>query len=168
MALAKYVFRVLARADLRPAAFLRSANDVACDELEPGKFVTLLYARVDAQRVRSPPPVPATRPPASSTRAASVPPLGGTGLPLGIEPGQSYAEEWARLEPGSVVVLYTDGVLEARRDGDLYGEERLDRLLAEARASRPGAGREILADCRQFAGGELDDDCAIVCLKLAR
>jgi serine phosphatase RsbU (regulator of sigma subunit) len=169
MALAKYVFRVLARADLRPAAFLRSANDVACDELEPGKFVTLLYALIDAQ-AREVASASAGHPPARVVDPrGGVSPLGGTGLPLGIEPGQNYAEERARLEPGSVVVLYTDGVVEARRDGDLYGEERLDRLLAEARAlpAQELAG-EILADCRQFAGGELDDDCAIVCFKLAR
>ena len=98
-----------------------------------------------------------------------VTPLGGTGLPLGIEPAQEYAEERARLEPGSVVVLYTDGVVEARRDGELYGEERLDRLLTDARGlPAQELAEEILADCRAFAGGELDDDCAIVCLKLAR
>jgi serine phosphatase RsbU (regulator of sigma subunit) len=60
-------------------------------------------------------------------------------------------------------------VIEARREGELYGEERLDRLLAQARAlPAEKLAAEILADCRAFAGGELDDDCAIVCLKLAR
>ena len=169
MAMAKYIFRVLARADADPATFLRSANDVACDELEQGKFVTLLYALVDpgTGQVAS---ASAGHPPARVVDPRGrVTPLGGTGLPLGIEPGQDYAEERARLEPGSVVVLYTDGVIEARRDGELYGEERLDRLLAEARQlSAEELAAEILADCRAFAGGELDDDCAIVCLKLAR
>ena len=169
MAMAKYVFRVLARADADPGAFLRSANDVACDELEPGKFVTLLYALVDPAtgQVAS---ASAGHPPARVVDPRGrVTPLGGTGLPLGIERGQDYVEERAQLEPGSVVVLYTDGVIEARRDGELYGEERLDRLLADAR-SLPAdeLAAEILADCRAFAGGDLDDDCAIVCLKLAR
>ena len=47
MAMAKYIFRVLARGEADPAAFLRAANDVACDEIEHGKFVTLLYGLVD-------------------------------------------------------------------------------------------------------------------------
>ena len=169
MAMAKYVFRVLARADADPATLLRSANDVVCDEIEPGKFVTLLYSLVDAGS-REVVSASAGHPPARVVDPrGGVTPLGGTGLPLGIEPGQEYTEERASLEPGSVVVLYTDGVVEARRDRELYGEERLDRLLADARGlpAQELAG-EILADCRAFAGGELADDCAIVCLKLAR
>jgi serine phosphatase RsbU (regulator of sigma subunit) len=169
MAMAKYIVRVLARADTDPAALLRSANDVACDEIEPEKFVTLLYALVDA-RTGEVACASAGHPPARVVDPRGrVTGLGTTGLPLGIEPGQEYTEERARLERGSVVVLYTDGVVEARRQGELYGEERLDRLLAEARGlPAQELAAEILADCRAFAGAELDDDCAIVCLKLAR
>jgi serine phosphatase RsbU (regulator of sigma subunit)/uncharacterized protein YigA (DUF484 family) len=169
MAMAKYSFRVLARREPEPAAFLASANAVACDEIEPGKFVTLLYVLVDAGRGEVA-AASAGHPPARIVdRSGNVTQLAGTGLPLGIEPGQSYEEERARLEPGSVVVLYTDGVVEARREGELYGEGRLDRLVAEGRAfSAQELAEKILADCRAFAGGELADDCAIVCLKLAR
>jgi serine phosphatase RsbU (regulator of sigma subunit) len=169
MAMAKYVFRVLARSGNGPAAFLRSANDVACDEIEPGKFVTLLAVLVDPAR-REVAAASAGHPPARVVDPyGNVTALGGTGLPLGIEPGQAYPEERARLAPGSVVVLYTDGVVEARRDTELYGEERLDRLVAGRRGlPAQELAAEILADCRAFAGGELADDCAIVCLKLAR
>jgi serine phosphatase RsbU (regulator of sigma subunit) len=169
MAMAKYIVRVLARADADPAALLRSANDVACDEIEPEKFVTLLYALVDAESGEIA-CASAGHPPARVVDPhGRVAVLGGTGLPLGIEPGQEYTEERARLERGSVVVLYTDGVVEARRQGELYGEERLDRLLVDARElPAQELAAEILADCRAFAGAELDDDCAIVCLKLAR
>jgi serine phosphatase RsbU (regulator of sigma subunit) len=169
MAMAKYIFRVLARGDSEPAAFLRSANAVACDEIEQGKFVTLLYAIVDA-RSGEVACASAGHPPARVVDPRGrVTPLGGTGLALGIEADQDYPEERARLEAGSVIVLYTDGVVEARRDKELYGEERLDRLLAQRRGlPAQELAAEILADCRAFAGGELADDCAIVCLKLAR
>ena len=169
MAMAKYVFRVLARGGNGPAAFLRSANDVACDEIEPGKFVTLLAVLVDPSR-REVAAASAGHPPARVVDARGhVSSLGPTGLPLGIETGQWYPEQRARLEPGSVVVLYTYVVLEYRRGYELYGEERLDRLVAERRGLPAQAlAAAILADCRAFAGGELADDCAIVCLKLAR
>jgi serine phosphatase RsbU (regulator of sigma subunit) len=169
MAMAKYVFRVLARADAAPGALLARANEVARDEIEPGKFVTLLYAIVDADR-REVASASAGHPPARIVHpGGNVTALGGSGLPLGIEADQTYTEERARLEPGSVVVLYTDGVVEARRNGELYGEERLDRLLAEKYGlPAQDLAAAILADCRAFAGGDLDDDCAIVCLKLAR
>jgi serine phosphatase RsbU (regulator of sigma subunit) len=59
-------------------------------------------------------------------------------------------------------------VLEARRNGELYGEERLDSLLASCRQlGAQDLARAILADCRAFSGGDLADDCAIVILKLA-
>ena len=169
MAMAKYSFRVLARGRVEPAAFLRAANEVACEEIEPGKFVTLLAVLVDVAR-REVAAASAGHPLARVVDPhGNVEPLGGTGLPLGIEPGQEYVDERARLDPGSVVVLYTDGVVEARREGELYGEERLDRLLAEGRRlPAQELAEEILADCRAFAGGELADDCAVVCLKLAR
>jgi sigma-B regulation protein RsbU (phosphoserine phosphatase) len=148
---------------------LASANDVVCEEIEPGKFVTLLYAVVDPA-ARELACGSAGHPPARIVEpSGSVRPLGVSGLPLGIEPDQTYPSERVELQPGSAVVLYTDGVVEARRNGELYGEERLDRLLA-ARRSLPAQelASAILDDCRRYSGGDLSDDCAIVCLKLAR
>jgi serine phosphatase RsbU (regulator of sigma subunit) len=62
-------------------------------------------------------------------------------------------------------VLYTDGLLEARREGELYGEARLDAALA-ANASLPAEelAEALVEDCRAFAG-ELADDCAVVVVK---
>ena len=169
MAMTKFSFRVLARGDAEPSAVLASANDVVYDEIEPGKFVTLLYAVVDPV-ARELACGSAGHPPARIVEPSGrVKVLGVSGLPLGIEPDQEYSSERVELEPGSVVVLHTDGVLEARRDGELYGEERLDRLLAQSHnLPAQELASAILADCRRFSGGDLSDDCAIVCLKLAR
>lgn len=169
MAMTKFSFRVLARGGADPSRVLARVNEVVCDEVEEGKFVTFLYALVDpaAGEVAC---ASAGHPPPRLVRPdGQVASLGTSGLALGIEPGQEYRTESVRLEPGSTVVLYTDGVLEARRDGELYGEERLDRLLAEPGGLRAQElATAILADCRSFSGGELADDCAIVCLQLAR
>jgi serine phosphatase RsbU (regulator of sigma subunit) len=65
-----------------------------------------------------------------------------------------------------VLVVYTDGVIEARRNGELYGVERLDALLA---ANRTLAPRELAVavteSCRSFAGGDLGDDLAVVVIR---
>ena len=96
----------------------------------------------------------------------SVTGLEARGLVLGIESNQEYEEVRASLEHGSAVVLYTDGVIEARRDGELYGEARLDRLLGERRDLPAGElARCVLDDCRAFARGELADYCAVVVVK---
>jgi phosphoserine phosphatase RsbU/P len=87
------------------------------------------------------------------------------GLALGISEDQAYVAEHLRLEPGDAVVLYTDGLPEARRGGELYGEERLDAALT-ANASLPAEelAKALVEDCRAFAG-ELADDCAVVVVK---
>jgi serine phosphatase RsbU (regulator of sigma subunit) len=168
MAMAKFSFRALARAHPDASDFLAHANEVVVEEIEPGKFVTLVYALVDAAE-REVACASAGHPPIRIvTPGGDVSAVAAAGLALGIEPGQVYESKRLRLEPGSAVVLYTDGVLEARRNGELYGEARLDRLLA----ARHGLGAQelaqaILDDCTNFSGGELGDDCAIVCLKLA-
>jgi serine phosphatase RsbU (regulator of sigma subunit) len=85
---------------------------------------------------------------------------------LGIESGQPYEELRRPFELGDAVVLYTDGVVEARRHGELYGEARLDRLVAEHRELPAQELAEVvLADCRRWVGGDLRDDCAVVVVR---
>src|SRR5207237_8644349 len=92
--------------------------------------------------------------------------LGGHGLALGIDSQQTYEEARSTLLPTAAVVLYTDGVVEARRGGELYGVERLDALLARRRdLSARELARAVADDCRAFAGGELADDAAIVVIR---
>jgi len=63
-------------------------------------------------------------------------------------------------------VLYTDGVVEARRRGEMYGVERLDALLAEKRTLSPAQlAHAIAEDARRYAGGELGDDLAVVVIR---
>jgi serine phosphatase RsbU (regulator of sigma subunit) len=168
MAMAKFSFRALARMHPEPGDFLLHANEVIVDEIGAGKFITMLYVLVDPKN-RSVACASAGHPAARVVHPdGSVSPLAGRGLALGIEPDQEYETESVEAEPGASIVLYTDGVLEARRDGELYGEERLDELLSRRAELDPQALAEaILADCRSFAGGDLGDDCALVVLRLA-
>jgi serine phosphatase RsbU (regulator of sigma subunit) len=166
MAMAKFVFRSLAREHPEPADFLASANDVVVGEIAAAKFITMVYVVVDGTTGEVACACGGHPPPRLVRADGSVRPLPAAGLALGIEPGQRYDEVGAQLEEGESVVLFTDGVVEARRDGELYGTERLDESLAR----RPGVGAEELAravvdDCRAFAGGELGDDCAVVVIR---
>jgi serine phosphatase RsbU (regulator of sigma subunit) len=108
----------------------------------------------------------AGHPPLLVVRATGEPSaLGVPGLALGIAGGQTYKVERVRLEPGDAAVLFTDGLLEARRDGELYGEERLHESLARhASLSAEELAEALVEDCRSF-GGDLTDDCAVVVLK---
>jgi serine phosphatase RsbU (regulator of sigma subunit) len=166
MAMAKFVFRSLAREHPEPADFLGAANDVICSEIGPGKFISMSYVVVDASSGRvtgasAGHPAPRIVLPDGSTR-----PLEAHGLVLGIDEGQQYTESDAELPPGASLVLYTDGVIEARRDGELYGDDRLDALLAERRdLSARSLAEAVAKDAREFAGGDLSDDLAIVVIR---
>jgi serine phosphatase RsbU (regulator of sigma subunit) len=168
MAMAKFSFRALARMHPEPQDFLARVNEVVVDEIGTGKFITMIYVLADP-RTRTVACASAGHPAAKIVHAdGSVAPLAGRGLALGIESEQEYEAERVELEPGAAIVLYTDGVVEARRDGRLYGEERLDTLLRKhALSGAQELAEAVLADCRSFAGGDLGDDCALVCLRLS-
>jgi serine phosphatase RsbU (regulator of sigma subunit) len=166
MAMAKFVFRSLAREHPEPGDFLAAANEIVCEEIAPGKFITMLYLTVD----------PATGALACASAGhprpkllrpdGSVGAIPARGLALGIEPAQEYDETRIELPLGGFVVLYTDGVVETRRDGELYGTERLEALLVERHGLPADAlARAVIEDCRYYAGDELSDDCAVVVIK---
>jgi serine phosphatase RsbU (regulator of sigma subunit) len=166
MAMAKFVFRALARLYPEPGAFLTAANNVVVEEIGAGKFITMLYMTIDPARgevacASAGHPAPRLVRPDGTVESLDV-----QGLVLGIEAGQQYAELCRSFEPGSAVVLFTDGVVEARRRGELFGEARVDRVLAERHDLPADALAEtMLQECRRFVGGELRDDCAIVVVR---
>jgi len=166
MAMAKFVFRSLAREHSEPADFLASANDVICSEIGPGKFISMSYVVVDGAGGGVASASAGHPPPRIVLSDGSTRPLEAHGLVLGIDGGQEYAEARTELPLGASLVLYTDGVIEARRDGELYGEERLDALLADRRDLPARALAEAVAeDARDFAGGDLSDDLAVVVIR---
>ena len=166
MAMAKFVFRSLAREHPEPSDFLAAANEVICGEIASGKFITMTYVTVDGADgsvacASAGHPAPRLVLPDGATSALQT-----HGLVLGIDGGQEYAEVRAELPRGASLVLYTDGVIEARREGELYGEERLDALLRERRALPPRElAAAVAADAREYSGGELSDDLAVVVIR---
>jgi serine phosphatase RsbU (regulator of sigma subunit) len=166
MAMAKFVFRSLAREHPDPGEFLAAANDVVCGEIAAGKFITMLYVTIDPRTGEVVSASAGHPEPRLVLPDGSVRPLESHGLALGVEPAQAYPEVEDRLPQGAALVLYTDGVVEVRRDGELFGVARLDAALAE----RHGLGADdlaeaVLEECRAFGRGELLDDCAIVVIK---
>ncbi len=163
MALAKFAFRSLVRLYPDPADLLAQANEVALGELAGGTFVTMACLTVDPATgvVRA---ASAGHPPARVLRPdgeVSTIPLGG--LALGIEADQHYEAVDATLEPGAALCVFTDGLVEARRGGDQYGEERLHLALSSGRElSAQGLAEHVVADARAFAGDPGDDFAVVV------
>ena len=92
---------------------------------------------------------------------------GNVGLPLGLGGPAVPAEEG--LEPGDQVLLFTDGVVEARSaDGEFFGLDRLEDLTRRASASQnppPEMMRQLIHAILTHQAGDLQDDATIVLLQ---
>jgi sigma-B regulation protein RsbU (phosphoserine phosphatase) len=92
--------------------------------------------------------------------------IGARGPLLGLLPEVAFSEERIDLTPGDTLLLYTDGVTEARGDGDYFGDERLlawarDRDLSDVSALVDS----LLAEVLRYQGGQPRDDIAVVAVR---
>jgi len=103
--------------------------------------------------------------PAEGTRGAAARWLQPTGAAIGLVEEAAYAEECLLLDPGNLLVMYTDGIVEATNgEGRPYEAERLARVVGEVRRSTAGeVVRAVTQDLEDFLGGrELADDITLV------
>jgi sigma-B regulation protein RsbU (phosphoserine phosphatase) len=89
-------------------------------------------------------------------------------IPLAILDDTVYTEHRQSLEPGDVIVLFTDGIVEAfNAEGDMFGDERLVAALLAAKGSAQEILAELLASVRAFiAGSRSRDDATMLVLKV--
>ncbi|GLI39289.1 SpoIIE family protein phosphatase [Geobacter hydrogenophilus] len=153
-----------------PGEILGVLNDFLYEDLTRAElFITMFYLNYDAgTRLLSfasaghNPPILRR----SGSRACEY--LDAEGLILGIKRKIAFEEKQVRLEPGDILLLYTDGITEAANPaGELFGEDRLCSLLAEYLALHPQQIIDnLLAEVRSFAANQnLTDDVSLVVLK---
>jgi len=166
--------RAFLRAFLRTAGSLVSAvnllNELLVPDMSGGRFISLFAALVDpatgtlewCNAGHNPPLLFRAGPRAAETLRATGRILGILDGPA-VKPGAGLA-----LEPGDVLLLYTDGVTEARSpSGELFGEARLQAALAAAAAEEPaGVLRGVRAALAAWTGrGGNEDDVTMVAVK---
>jgi len=102
--------------------------------------------------------------------AGQVEPLESIAYPLGVRGALPIEAHTARLTAGDTLFLFSDGVVEARREGsdEMFGFERLEASLARHVGRGPEGVRDgILADVARFTGNApREDDQTIVVLRL--
>ncbi len=90
------------------------------------------------------------------------------GIPLGITADLECREGSHRAEAGAGVLLYTDGLIEARRDGRLLGLEAISSTLAGLRNATASEAilslRQLAAD---YSAGTLNDDLCLLSARIA-
>lgn len=163
--LVRHTLRRDARAEESPSAVLGSLNAAMLEEDRDGKFCTVLHANVrpdsggfELEFASGGHPLPIVLRDSGEAEEA-----GRHGTLLGVYDDPEFFDSKVRLGPGDTVVLYTDGVTEARREGEIFGEERVvDAVAACAGRSAEGIAEHLEKKLREFSGGELEDDAAIL------
>jgi phosphoserine phosphatase RsbU/P len=159
--------RHLVRAGVAPHEVLSKVNQRIDDAEFDCRFVTLVFTELDVRSHRltvasAGHPCPLVR------RSGGVIEEVGraeSGTPLGIDGGGDYRSITVALEPGDVVVLYSDGVTDARDRRDKpFGDHSVREALAQAPHGVAAVGEAILATVREHASTRSQfDDITLVC-----
>ncbi|MEU3375175.1 PP2C family protein-serine/threonine phosphatase [Streptomyces sp. NPDC006711] len=172
--LTRYTLRAAALHDPNPVAALTTLNKVLHERYSGGdpRYCTAIFGTLE--------PDPSTgnvtvhlasggHPPALVLRAdgstAFLPTPGG--LLVGILPKAPFTAATTTLAPGDALLLYTDGLTEARTGNDrkgLYGDEALLSFAAQHAGKSPSAVIQALTGLLDSFGDGLDDDTALLAL----
>ena len=99
----------------------------------------------------------------------SVRPVGSPGTLLGLFDDPVVVNETIHLDPGDGVVLFTDGVIDARGPGGLLSEESIAEVLRDVAGAPPDAVVSALERSSVDAGRRgMPDDVAILALRVRR
>jgi serine phosphatase RsbU (regulator of sigma subunit) len=167
--LARHTVRAVAPYVNSPAAILRAVHD-AVEAENTGRMATFLTAiclslRPSASGATGTLAIGGHPKPLLVHPNGSVEPIGISGRLLGATEPETHLETEFTLVPGVMLVLHTDGVTEARRGGDLFGDDRLHATISAF--ARSGASPQAVADgileaCTRHAENPADDIAVLV------
>lgn len=160
------IFRGLIGAGGSLADIVATANRMFCESTLPSHYATVVSGRAkrtgEIEIVNAGHCAPLV---ISSGRTTALP---SGGLPVGMFSAGAYTPQTVRLRPGEAIVLYTDGLLEARNDRtEEYGVGRIASLLASRDGARASEiARACVDDARAFNNGTpRDDDLTVLVLR---
>ncbi len=168
MARTHSVLRAEASRSDSPGVILARANELLVPEMPARMFVTCLFAILEPETGRIVMANAGHNLPYIRTDAGVVE-LRATGMPLGLLPGIVYEETEGVIDPGSNVLLYSDGLVEAHDpDQEMYGFPRLREAMTVDDAGSELLDR-LLDTLHTFTGPdwEQEDDITLVTLRRA-
>jgi sigma-B regulation protein RsbU (phosphoserine phosphatase) len=166
-ALARYTLRTAALRARKPSAVLSTLNEALIHQ-RIDRFLTVVYARLRTHDDRCRMSIASGGHPLPlRARGDRIEALGTPGPLLGVLEQPSWHDTEIDLEPGDVVLFHSDGLPEARRDGEFFGELRLGELLRRSNRDSAGAiAAEIVNEVVDFQAGSPRDDIAVVVLRV--
>ena len=166
----KYTLRAYAAQTTSPAKAVRELNKTVFAASQLEEFVTLVFSSLDPETgklcmVNAGHELPLIY--RAATRKIEV--LEKGRQPVGILPDVEYEEIAIRLHPGDKLVLYTDGVTEARKGDEFFGLESLEKAIRDfGDLSAQGLADAIVSRISEFSGGQFADDVTMVILGLSK
>jgi serine phosphatase RsbU (regulator of sigma subunit) len=162
--------RVLVEDTENPATLVVRLNKITCANCPSNRFITFFFSVLDPATGNLSFANAGHNPPIVVRTSGEVEMLDGGGPVLGVLPIAPYSEQQARLGPGDLLVVYSDGVTEAANLGDEeFGEERLIEVLKRRRTESSDAiVSAVMESLNRFTSGAPQaDDITLVVAKRA-
>ncbi|HVA61662.1 MAG TPA: GAF domain-containing SpoIIE family protein phosphatase [Mycobacteriales bacterium] len=163
---ARYTVRTLAVLQAAPRRVLAGLNDTVLARDEPERFLSAIYLTtratadgLDIKLARGGHPAPMVRRVNGSVEVLDTP-----GRLLGCFPDPGVKDLRVRLAPGDLLLLHTDGVTEARRETEQFGDQRLRAILAASGADPSTLLEATLEAVLAHCDGNLADDVTVLAL----
>ncbi len=162
----RHMAEALSRHHPGPGALATELNDLLHRRLPDGSLVTLSLVMVDPAHGELSWTTAGHPPPVLLRASGEVVTLAEPGPPCGAFAGERFDERRTAFGVGDLLVLYTDGVTEARRSGREFGEHALHELLGTL-AHLPTAAlpHSVLAAVTDWCDGTPTDDVAITAVR---
>ena len=158
--------RAFATDAAQPAELCQQVNRILCGNIAEGRFISFFYCTFDNDIGALTFANAGHYPPILVRADGTVERLVPGGPVMGVFPDASYEQGRVAIGAGDRLVLFTDGITEARQPDDTeFGEERLIALAVENRAcSAPALQARLAEAVALFTGGTFQDDATLIVL----
>ncbi|MHB8840485.1 MAG: GAF domain-containing SpoIIE family protein phosphatase [Candidatus Aquicultor sp.] len=166
-AMVKYTLRAVSFENPDPASVLTSANNITAGQLTGGHFVTLVYSLYNTESGELLFGIAGHPYPLHYEAArGEIAPVTASDPAFALVENYQYTDVALRLAQDDLLVLYTDGIIELRRDKEFFGMERLGELMTKYSALKAQEiADRIIEDASEFARGRLTDDIVLMVIK---
>ncbi len=147
---------------------LHKVNNLMCESIKPGNFVTAVYGVLDTRNHTFTYANAGHLKPILIRANGSIEYLGAGGQIMGVTANTNYDEQPIFLSPGDLIFFYTDGVTEVfDRNGEQFDEEGLERVLRKCHAESAARIEDMVySELKKFAARDhVFDDLTMIVVK---
>ncbi len=168
-AIVKYAFRLLHTQKLPLDNLVFQLNNFLRQQLPPGKFITAIFAKLNLKTndlclLNAGHPLPLIF---NSEKKIGYFLKEQNNTAMGIFKDEKYSTQLINLQKNDTVALYTDGLIEARKNGVMFGEDRLyNSVSIFSKGNAQSQADNLVQKIQKYSNGVLTDDVAMIIVKI--